>query len=132
MEQLVTTLETSKRLKAAGLEQGTSYFVWLTSDLLPNPVVEHRSLADTPVINKGISIICAAPTVEELFDHLPATRPDGDFLLGVCKQSDKRYGAGYTDEEPDEFDDDYHLHGTGETAAEALAALYLKLHEVQS
>lgn len=110
MENNVTSLETSRKLKAAGFPQDSAY-VWVTGD---GWAQLHSSSAVKFMPDGAYLELFAAPTAQELADQLE--KP-----FNVRNLSDGRfYAVGHK-----------LMSGNGDTMAEALAALYLKLKEVE-
>jgi hypothetical protein len=125
MENNFVTLETAKKLKAAGFPQDCQFEYWVDTVgawQAPRPTVLKPTVRET----------YAAPTAQEIADQLPHFigdyqlltmiaygvfgRPDTDtWQAGYFKVGNK-VGKNITD-------------GLAPTMAEALAALYLKLKE---
>lgn len=106
MESLVVSLKSAKRLKAAGFPQTTRYAWYSETETLE--LVDWSREAQRSLVNP-------APTAQEIADQL--VKP-----FNVRNLSDGRfYAVGHK-----------LTSGDGDTMAEALAALWLKLHEVQS
>lgn len=142
MENLVVTLETAKQLKAAGFPQNTP-FVWQESYSTSENFetgeksVNRRGWKVTKTPKGRVSIpevvfnlwykevkaiedaSIAAPTAQEIADQLPPNvwrlAKDGDQYEAVIGQIPETDLLAYAD-----------------TMVEALAALWLKLHEVLS
>ncbi|MGZ4625152.1 MAG: hypothetical protein ACXV3S_02495 [Kineosporiaceae bacterium] len=124
MEDLVVSLETAKRLKAAGFDQNTR-FAWLQD----HPAAEgtfqvHARDADADADADGDGDgdaepadggeRYAAPTAEEVASRLP---DDGFALLRVPRATSPRYRS-----------NSFTRSSEADTMAEALAGLYLKQH----
>lgn len=123
MESLVVNLETARKLKAAGFGQETStYFVWW--DTVEGAYIEAgKDAARFADFSKAF----AAPLAQELADQLPnrtelhkVFHPDADMAK-----------AGYLYRATLFDDEGYQLNLIAPTIAEALASLYLKVHEVK-
>jgi hypothetical protein len=117
MECLVVALETAKKLKAAGFPQYQTVSYWVPQSGISERVSSYM-LAGLPVGERGF----AAPTAQEIADQLPEREVEPYTIT---------MGAGwYTaiNDRPPESE----IRGDGGTMAEALAALWLKLHEVRS
>ena len=85
MEKLVTSLETAKKLKAAGFPQET-VFMWNGADEIG---------AREDYKPEWVPRCFAAPTDQELLDVMPAAVRGGDQLLVVAKQESGSYWASY-------------------------------------
>lgn len=116
MDKLVVTLETAKKLKATGLPQ-VSAFAWVEGEVVPGydggygtPTDEHY----------------AALTAQELSDQLPKRLPNDGGALAI-------WHDGFTwIAQYDRDENEAPIHEfLGKTMAQALATLWLKLHEVQ-
>lgn len=122
MEKNVTTLETSQRLKDAGFPQTT--FMWETREVEGRPYkqsvgmwVDQKQFAyerKGDFIPKVVRDWFAAPTAQEIADELPVTT-----FIQKCAGSDGYHATAPTGPEEQ----------TGDTMAEALALLWLKLKE---
>lgn len=118
MEELVVSLETAKKLKAAGFPQGTawSWYGDKSSSLISTEHLE-------PDLADGAGFI-AAPTAQEIADQLP--KAQGQRFLHLAYPINL-WIADYTSN----IDSSPILSGeTGDTIVEALAPLWLKLNEV--
>lgn len=133
MESLVTTLETSKALKAAGFPQTTLLhyaspsskgwiLIWKQDgewDFAPGQ-------PDAEFVNRQIVQSIAAPTAQELADQLPRRVEHALPNSLVLSQQKPGWFASY-----DCMDNESVEAAYGDTMAEALAALYLALHPTQ-
>lgn len=122
MENLVVTLETAGKLKAAGFPQ-TAHLFWHRStieqgdDLLPE-------LNNDPEFSSYDFSVLAAPTAQEIADQLP--REIEAIQLAVGPSRDKGFWlAGYPAMNV------VLPQGKGPTMAEALALLWQKLQEAK-
>ena len=110
MENNVVTFETAKKLKAAGFPQET-YFAWIGNDVrhMPSGARTEREPA--------------LPTAQEIADQLP------DGYYAVRDKVDYSHNPGQWLAWCSEgiYDDGFEIRGN--TMAEALAALWLKLHQ---
>lgn len=119
MERDVVSLETAKKLKAAGWGHKTVYR-WAVHTLGEIALVEALGRHT----DDGWLYPWAAPNAQELADQLPVylrDRRDGKSRYLLIQRSGKRWTARYE------------ANGggaTGDTLAEALAALWLRLQEV--
>jgi hypothetical protein len=117
MEQLVVTLETARKLKAAGFDQRTA---WAWHQDRPSSengfqlrALETAARPDGEPPGEGERF--AAPTAEELAARMP---DDGFALLRLPRTPSPRYRA-----------NSYTRSWEADTMAEALAGLYLRRRE---
>jgi hypothetical protein len=126
MESLVVTLETAKKLKAAGFPQDTAFC------FDPHSPLPCRKLSSNPKneVADGKAVI-TAPTAQELAEQLPSLAGrDDKFQLQITKATNE-YQAWYSP--IDDTTKLSHLYfEQGDTIAEALAALWLNLHETST
>lgn len=118
MEHLVVSLETAKKLKAAGFPQKTA-LLWAH----PTRANVEWHVSQYAGLHRGQTI--AAPTAQEIADQLPAAIKDADLLMSVVKQESGSHWASYEKS----AGGDYSFFA--DTMAEALAQLWLKLQEVK-
>lgn len=118
MENNVVSLKTAQKLKTAGFPQETERYWRVFFNELGE---ECRSL---DYAGHSLSDCYAAPTAQEIVNQLPT---GSSFQL--YSQGDEE--AGY-DGKPLYAVDCSDESGMGRTMAEALASLYLKLHEAKS
>jgi len=123
MERTVVSLETAKKLKAAGFPQIGLDRVWTTS--ASGAAAGRFTLHYVP--NTGEDY--AAPTAQEIADQLP-NKPDfpHDWHLVVERESDGNFSA-YMNCDTEYDGNELEGYSLGDTLAEALAALWLKLYE---
>ena len=93
-EQLVTSLELSKRLKEASFPQGDSYFVWL--EILKN---EWEIFVDKNLDPRDRPASIAAPTIGELGEALPVGVQYSRYINGYQAKYD-RYEMSIFDKRP--------------------------------
>lgn len=118
MERLCVSLETAKRLKAAGFPQYSSA-VEFWNDMAGAWHIRQS-------VRNPVATILAAPTAQELADELPeCVEHEFPNDLVISRQS-PLYFVSY------EHADDDIVFAADKNLAEALAFLYLKLHEAQS
>lgn len=112
MESLVASLNSAKKLKAAGFPQRCHAKYRLIKD--SGAELHHR---------RGTMNVfdIAAPTAQEIADQLPKILSTGQYLLMECNYE---YVCGYA-----EYGELGSMYGSGDTMAEALALLWLKLQE---
>lgn len=118
MENLVVSLETAKKLKAAGFPQG--HYVWR----LPMAFGDGMAFVEHSINKREASEGMAsypAPTAQEIADQLPDEQ-NGNYLH-VNKFGNIWFASYY-----EVHADICHLEQAGSTMAEALALLYLKLN----
>lgn len=132
MEALTVTLETAKKLKAAGFHQSTLFHHVITPEHkgLEGQVYGERSYItsyDLSIKNDDEDYI-AAPTAQELANQLPSLAGrDDKFQLQITKATNE-YQAWYSP--IDDSTSLSHLYfEQADTVAEALALLWLKLQE---
>lgn len=111
MENNVVTLETAKRLKAAGFPQETGIAHWWVVRGVNPDLISRSEITDFWDATDRI----AAPTAQEIADQLPE---------GIAL--DKATGGKWRASRPF-VDPSWYIFG--DTMAEALALLWLKLHE---
>jgi hypothetical protein len=120
MERLVVTLETAKKLKAAGFPQVTHFQWWQSS-------MGYNLISDKRIIEFE-----AAPTAQEIADQLPGGLQPGHEpnWLSVQKMFEDKppYIAGYLEQRSND-NDRFIDYARADTMAEALALLWLKLQE---
>lgn len=129
MESLVTSLETSQALKAAGFPQ-ESYFAWHEEeqDQFGGDSARQWHVRGTEFFSKSNETWVyshqrvAAFTTQEIADQLPEINAHG--WISISKQHN--YVARYTINGKD-----HNNLAEGDTMAEALAALWLKLQEAK-
>lgn len=127
MEHLVVTLETAKKLKAAGFPPEVA-FAWYcgTDGWSVDRAGGFIGTCELPV---------CAPTAQEIADQLPLEIPSKEYLgeqseLWLRKDGeDGKYYAWYFVTGIKDVRSDYGEHA--ETMAEALALLWLKLQETK-
>jgi sugar/nucleoside kinase (ribokinase family) len=134
MEKNVVTLETAKKLVLAGFPQDTAV-AWIER---PRNKPEYRWELAMPWQGTHLKDCPAAPTAQEIADQLEPAKLFKQYGLLTVKhgpkgvphwpqEGAKAWGAAYfiggEAQEPI---------GMGDTMAEALAALWIKLQEVQS
>lgn len=114
MENNVVTLETAKKLKAAGFPQNSAY-TYVGFD--PGGELPYRYKLQ-PSYMEIDELYFAAPTAQEVADQLPELiQIDRDKGYWFACRRDTGQGRRMLE------------HGEGTTMAEALAALWLKLRE---
>ncbi|HVN12026.1 MAG TPA: hypothetical protein VMT69_08025 [Kineosporiaceae bacterium] len=114
MEDLVVSLETARKLKAAGFDQDTR-FTWQQGRPLAAGNFHLRvgdGAEDAGHVDQGERY--AAPTAEEIASRLP---DDGFALLRLPRATSPRYRS-----------NSFTRSCEADTMAEALAGLYLKQH----
>lgn len=113
MEALTVTLDTAKKLKAAGFPQYKISFYWAEVSGFPGMSLAYyefcRSSAARPLY--------AAPTSQELADQLPM----GEHSLKLSRPADSRWVA-YCDTATGPYE-------TADTMSEALAYLWLRFNQ---
>lgn len=118
MENNCVTLETAKKLKAGGFPQDSAY-VWVTGD---GWAQLHSSSAVKFMPDGAYLELFAAPTAQEIADQLPKDYNQGyleiTFAGGPPEASYEDYG----------YDGGNQLPCSADTMAEALALLFIKLH----
>ena len=121
MESLVVSLETAKKLKAAGFPQVDHVRYW-------HRLINHQmtkwsefKLIDWQSGDDFSEETIAAPTAQEIADQLPK---------GVFIAKGLRYRAWFSETNAHEWPDDLDAYDR-DTMAEALAQLYLKLKETK-
>jgi hypothetical protein len=127
MEHNITTLETSKRLKAAGFPQNT-LFSYSTTDSGTNQSIHLTLEPGDPNYKSPFYRVYAAPTAQELADSdwLPhsAGKDDSLEIWSWKTPTGRKWNAAYIDTRCRP-----HYLSTGPTLAEALAGTGLKLQE---
>jgi hypothetical protein len=113
MENLTVTLDTAKKLKAEGFPQNAEV-VWCKDD---SPFLAGRYEQD----HEEYPLVAAAPTAQEIADQLPkdfewAVVPYGSRYSAIKWRGDRQTEKGRI----------------GDTMAEALAALWLRIAEAKS
>lgn len=135
LESLTTTLETSKKLKAAGFPQKSTHFIWFP--YFDNPLTESSGANWELSTHDGGSIVegenIAAPTAAEIADQLPGSipnqgHPHSENWLGVRLAGPNGWIASYYNAGAGTMGPSGPF-SPGKTIAESLAALWLKLEE---
>lgn len=122
MENNVVSLETAKKLKAAGFPQGKSAQVWLINNI--GDEVWDLAPGEAKDVLMAHAVNLAAPTAQEIGDefttqdHVEITK-FGDWIQTIWYHHDED-GINHVDR---------NIEVTRPTMAEALAALYIKLKE---
>jgi hypothetical protein len=111
MEDLVVSLETAKRLKAAGFDQRT-HFAWHQDHPFTDESFHLHAFEPDEVQLPTDGERYAAPTAEEVAARLP---DDGFALLRLPRSTSPRYRS-----------NSFARSCEADTMAEALAGLYLK------
>ncbi|SDP33532.1 hypothetical protein SAMN04487914_108105 [Arthrobacter sp. ok909] len=125
MESLVVTLETAKKLKAAGFPQNTG-IAWSRLHTIDGSY----AAVDSGVLSVGDGTVIAAPTAQEIADQLPddvELFKDPTIYADDGKHRNWQGGPGYVAQPFDRRDMAVH----GKTMAESLALLWLKLQEAK-
>lgn len=125
MENLTVTLDTAKKLKAAGFPQD-SYLKWSWSfgeDVGDGAPLEAHLLPMSTEIEDEYNVE-AAPTAQEIADQLAWGVHSTQLTL--LKREDDKYAASYA-----AFNGSADFVEVAPTLAEALAALWLKLQEAK-
>lgn len=135
MEALCVTLETAKKLKAAGFSPET-VFNWddsIIGKFSVGQLKTKRSYTTMPDGTTRENTIqrFAAPTAQEIADQLPhETVIDGDKCTLTMDFGGLATSAAYEYQVPYESSG-WHYQETGSSMAEALAALWLKFQEAK-
>ncbi len=117
-EQIVTTLETSKRLKELGVKQGSCFYYGVNSHDLKT-----ISLSQNP---DDRDIILSAFTAEEIGEMLPESV--NGFELNIHKEHNNDWYVAYRRPNP-LFSSDFVTVDNGKSLAEAMALTYIQLKE---
>lgn len=141
MENLVVTLDTAKKLKAAGFPQSMVYNWHVSKQTNMKNRRNHLAIGLPGYMRPTLHPewydyreTVAAPTAQEIADQLPKFKGlDGENIyLGIeIDPFELCWVAEYKNEDYETRGLGSHT-GMGVNMAEALAALYLKLHETPS
>jgi SAM-dependent methyltransferase len=94
LEESVPELEICQKMKEAGFPQDASVFVWIRDDDSNLFSIVERSRTDDILDLKGeVTVLCAAPVVEEVLNELPRIiRHDGEIYeldMGFWNNNEK-------------------------------------------
>jgi hypothetical protein len=121
LESLVPTLALCQQLKAAGFPQDTA-LVWMRDNDSQQISVVERSRTEEILDLKGeVTVLCAAPTAEEILRELPETY-DSDYYLSAVLRKGYAHVGWY------DWDDEYLGHvdeGEGQSLVQAAVLAFL-------